>query len=983
MKYLTYSIVFCFFFVLSSFIVVDREIHEMDKFDLSEVFAPTFMQGNTTWALKTLETLSTEEKIAQLCFVRSSSKRNKAEEAKLSKLVKKYGIGGITFFKGTSEEMKVLGEKYQDLSKIPLIYSIDGEWGASMRLTDMPKYPWMMTLGAITDDKWVYKTAAQMASEFKSLGIHMNLGPDVDVNNNPNNPIINSRSFGENKVNVARKGVSYMKGLEDNGVMACAKHFPGHGDTDMDSHLTLPRLNFTRQRLDSIEHYPFIKVIDAGISSMMIAHLDIPKITGEENLPASVSQIIVDSILRKEFLFGGVVMTDGLAMKGVQDHYNNGRLELEALKAGNDVLLLPQNVKAVIDTVMWGIKNKEYSIEQLDASCLRVLMMKSHLGLDSNTIVSDTISFDQASLLKEDLMENAFTLVKNENNLLPFRKLDSTTFAWASFGETTNIDIMKNQMLFYADFHHKHFKSSATEAQFNAWLKKQKNKQIVVSIHKSDANPWKSYKLSTLENKALNSISDTKNGHLVVFANPYAVRDHKSLNQFKSINIAYQNNKEALFLAPQFLFGARSPKGKLPVSLSATYKESTGLSYKSLPILRWENPLKFGLKPEDFSKVDSIIKYSISHEAIPGCQLLVAKDGQIIFNKSYGYQTYDKKLKINNQSVYDLASITKVTASVPTMMYLYEKNKFSLNDKLGELTKSYKGTNKERLTFQDILTHQAKLKPWIPFYFKTLTKEKKRDPKIYASSKSKLFNIPVANGIYMNNHYLDSIQHWVTDSDLREASGYKYSDLGYYLLKEFIEQSGKLKLESFPKKAFYKPLGAYSLGYKPKKSNKIVPSEKDDYFRNKVLRGEVHDMGAAMLGGVGGHAGLFSSASDLAKIMQMYLQRGEYGDHQYFLPSTVDTFTACQFCDSGNRRGLGFDKPVLEKGSGPSSELASAKSFGHTGFTGTMAWADPENGMIFIFLSNRTYPTMKNTKLIKWDVRTKLQTEFYNLLKQK
>ena len=984
MKYLLNIGIFGFLFICSSFVSTNHLNTEEGNFiDSNMVFEPEFLKGDETWAQKTLESLSTEEKIAQLCFIRSSSLRNTKEEEKLSKLVKKYGIGGITFFKGKSDEMKALGEKYQKISKIPLLYSIDGEWGASMRLTDMPKYPWMMTLGAITDETLVFDVAAQMAKEFRSLGIHMNLAPDVDVNNNPANPIINSRSFGENKVNVARKGIAYMNGLQKNGVMACGKHFPGHGDTDMDSHLTLPRLNFTRERLDSIEHYPFIKLINAGVSSVMIAHLDIPKITGEENVPASVSQIIVDSILRQEFAFGGIVMTDGLAMKGVQDHYKNGRLELEALKAGNDVLLLPQNMKAVIDTVMWGIKHGEYSIDALNKSCKKILMMKSHLGLDTTTAVTDTLSVYESMLLKQKLMDNAFTLVKNEGDILPFRNLEEQTFAWASFGDSKDLNVMEKQMLFYADFDHKHFDKKAELDTFMDWLKQQKGKQVVISIHKSDANPWKSYTLTALEKFVLDYAGQKEQAHLMIFANPYAVRDHKGIEAFKSISVAYQNNKEALMSGPQFLFGAKSPKGKLPVGLSDTFKESTGLTFKALPVLKQVNPLAYGLLDKDFFKVDSIIKYSIEHKAMPGCQVLVAKDGNIVFNKSYGFQTYDNKVKIDGQSIYDIASITKVTASIPVLMHLYEDNKFALTDKLGELSSKFKKTNKADLTFQEILTHQARLKPWIPFYLNTLTEEQKRDSSIYANEQSDLYSIPVAENIYMNHQYLDSIDYWIAESELREKAEYKYSDLGYYLLKDYIENKAGLSLEVYPKTKFYEPLGAYSLQYKPKKSKRIVPSEKDSYFRHKTLKGEVHDMGAAMLGGVGGHAGLFASASDLAKMMQMYLQKGAYGDRRYFMSSTIDTFTACQFCEDGNRRGLGFDKPLIEEGNGPTSELASNKSFGHTGFTGTMAWADPQNGMIFIFLSNRTYPTMDNTKLMKWDVRTKLQEEFYNLLNTK
>jgi beta-glucosidase-like glycosyl hydrolase/CubicO group peptidase (beta-lactamase class C family) len=985
LKYRILTILIGINVLFSSYIVPSYDYSNIKDRGWEKIFGPAFIQEDEYWILKQLDTLSIEEKIAQLCFVRSSSYRNDKEEAKLSKLIKKYGIGGITFFKGTSSEMKELVVKYQKESKIPMLFSIDGEWGASMRLTDMPVYPWMMTMGAVQDDRLIYKASAQMAEEFKRIGIHMNLAPDVDVNNNPLNPIINARSFGEDPMNVAKKGTAYMKGHQDNRIMAVAKHFPGHGDTDMDSHLTLPTIPYGRKRLDSIEFIPFEYIINQGISSMMVAHLDIPKLTKKEKLPSSVSKRVVDSLLIQELGFTGLIMTDGLAMRGVQDYFQDGRLELEALKAGNDVLLLPQNVQAVIDTVKMAIETGEYSIDQLNKSVLKVLLMKTYISIDHQP-EKDFKDIDRrkAADFKEKIMQQAFTIIKNDSAILPFRELDKQDFVLVTSGDEKDRHIFRAGMDFYQNTPAKNLNKTSVK-EILRWLKKNKDKHIIFSVHKSDASPWKSYKLSAKEKELIAKLKEFNNAHFVLFANPYAIYD-VNFDGFKSVSLAYQNNYEALFNAPKLLFGALPAKGKLPVGLKH-FPVNTGFTTKSLNVLEKVSPFYFGLNDSSFHKVDSIIRNAIASEATPGCQLLVAKDGKIFFEKNYGHFTYKDGRKVDNASIYDIASITKIAATLPNVMHLYEENRLSLKTPLRKLSSKWAKTNKSDLVLKEILTHQARLRPWIPFYTHTLDdKSKKRKASIYQSKKSSSYSVPVAQGIYMKRNYQDSIKNWIAESDLLEDKKYRYSDLGYYIIQDILKSKYKINLYSSYAQKMYASIGADRLGFLPKRKfgkTRIVPSEKDDYYRNQTLVGDVHDMGAAMMGGIAGHAGMFSNAEDLAKMMAVYLNDGNYGGKQYFKKETVDKFTDCVYCDSGNRRGIGFDKPIPEEGpGGPASELVSKKSFGHTGFTGTIAWADPENDMIFVFLSNRTYPTMKNTKLVRMDVRTKLQTEFYKLFNQ-
>lgn len=979
------------FLVLTLFYWGASDISTSEAYTFKKVDSPLPFTGfQSTWADSMILNLSLEEKIAQLCFIRANSQGNEAETKKLYREIDQYGVGGLTFFKGNPSNQFKLTKEAQARTKLPLLISIDGEWGLSMRIDSTMKYPWMMTLGAIQDNRLIYDMAWEMANEFKRLGVHINLAPVADVNNNPENPIINSRSFGENIENVLDKTIAYSLGLQDNGVMACAKHFPGHGDTDMDSHKQLPLIPFSKERLDSLELYPFRGLIDEGIGSIMIAHLNIPALTGDSITPASVSEKVVNDLLKRELNFEGLIMTDGLAMKGVSDHYAHGRLEIESLKAGNDVLLLPEDMKAVIDSVKWAVEQGELSMDRIDESCYKVLRIKEWLRLHEESVpdsldISHPFINKTSRMLKRKLMRAALTMVKNKEEMIPLGRLDERRIALVSLGGTPGNEFY-NTLRMQIPVDRFIISKNHSNKGVNAILDKVKEQYntVIVSVHKSDVNPWKSYKISERNSRVLAELGALQQSVLVHFANPYALKDLAGLEEYNAILMAYQNNQEAQKAAAEVLVGARSANGKLPVTIQKAFPEGMGVKTKKLPLLRTVLPEELGIVEEDLLRIDSIAMDAINMQATPGCQVLIAKGGEVFYNKSFGYHTYDSLQKVDNFDLYDIASITKITATVPAVMKMVSNKELDLDVPLENYLSLADTCNKKDLIIRDILAHHARLKPWIPFYQSTLgEKDKKPDEEIYHTVASLEFNLHVADELYLRGDYMDSIYEKILSSDLLEKREYKYSDLGYYILKKVIEDKTGETLSDYAERNFFTKLGAYHMTYNPRdlfNLSDIVPTEEDDYFRFQKVHGYVHDMGAAMQGGIGGHAGVFSNAFDLAKLMQMYLQKGTYGAEQYIDPEVLEEFTRCQYCEEDNRRGIGFDKPVFDGSDGPTCNCVSLHSYGHTGFTGTMAWADPEEEVIYIFLSNRVYPDMSNTKLIKENVRTKIQEEIYKTL---
>jgi len=973
-----FKIIFFFLFliVLTSFIPANK-IHD-----------PPFYTSQTKWADSVFKALTPDERIAQLFMVAAYSNKDAAHINSIKKLITDYKIGGLIFFQGGPVRQALQTNAYQACSKVPLFLAIDAEWGLAMRLDSTTKFPRQMTLGAIKDDSLVYKMGAEIARQCKRMGMQINFAPVVDINNNPLNPVISNRSFGENKYNVTAKSLMYMKGMQDNGVLANAKHFPGHGDTDSDSHKTLPTINASRNRLDTLELYPFKKLIAEGLGSMMIAHLSIPALDTTKNQASTLTKKIVTGLLKDTLGFKGLIFTDALNMKGVSKFYKPGEVEAKALLAGNDVLLFAEDVPTAIIEIKKAIEQGEITQEEIDKRCMKILLAKQWAGLNNYSKIEITNLYNDlntplAELINRQLNKAALTLLQNKKNSIPLQKLDSLKIASISLGYK-ELNVFQKTLSNYSTIKHFGIDKDAKPFLFDTILKQLKEFDLaIVYVNNTNNKPDKDFGLTYSVKNLLKQIIKQNRTIVTVSANPYILEKMPELKNAEAVLVNYEDNDYSQTYAAQLIFGGIEAKGKLPVTASRNFKVGMGLEIKSIR-LNYVMPEELGIDSKKFLKIDSLIADGIKEKVFPGCQLLVAKNGSVFYQKSYGHHTYDKKNKVKNEDLYDLASITKIAASTLSLMKLVDNQKIHLDEELCYYLPELDGTNKQRLTLREVLTHQAGLRDWIPYWGKTLNKDGTYKNDIYRTTPSDTFYNRVADDLYISRYYKDTIYQQIITSKLKESGKYLYSDLGYYLIKEIIEKQTKNPLNIYVKNTFYAPLGLSTMGYKPLARfdlKQIVPTENDKKFRKQVVHGDVHDPGAAMLGGVGGHAGLFSNANDLAVIMQLLLNKGMYGGVRYIDSATVAEFTKCQYCKD-NRRALGFDKPETNSDkASPVCDCVSYLSFGHSGFTGTLAWADPENGLIYILLTNRVHPNADDNKLTKSGIRSKIHKAIYEALK--
>ncbi|WP_274475568.1 glycoside hydrolase family 3 N-terminal domain-containing protein [Mangrovimonas aestuarii] len=930
------------------------------------------------WVDSLYNEMTLQEKIGQLFMVRAFSNKGQAHENSVLKLIENNHIGGIIYSTGGPVAQAKLNNKLQSKSKVPLLIGMDAEWGLSMRLDSTYAFPWNMTLGAIKDNALVEQTGRQLGEHCKRIGVHFNFAPVVDINTNPLNPIIGNRSFGEDKDNVTQKALAFMKGMQSAGVLATAKHFPGHGDTDQDSHKTLPTVNFDKKRIEEVELYPYRELIKYGLSSVMVAHLNIPSLESRSGYPSSISRKIVTDLLKDKMQFQGLIYTDALEMKGAANFSEPGDIDLAAFLAGNDVLLISEDVPKAMFKIEEAFNDGRISEDRLAYSVKKILQAKYKVGLNNfEPIVIDHLVEDlnriKDDALNEALFEEAITVVKNEDNILPLRDLDKRSIAYVHMGDDSGSTFLK-ELKKYTKVH----EIKGNMLDDNLTQLEQYN-TVIIGLHRSNKNPWKSYKFTDQELVWLYEIARKNDVILDVFVKPYALLDLSTTKNIESIVVSYQNSDVAQEKSAQIIFGALSAKGQLPVSIG-DFPQGTSITLGTLKRLGYSIPEREGMSSELLKKVDSVAEYAVKKKMTPGIQLLIARHGKVIYNKSFGTHAYDPEEPVKFNDIYDLASLTKILSTLPMLMEMVDQNIVSLDTKLSEILPEYKSSNKAKITLKEMLSHYARLKPWIPFYMATMDSVTKHpSPNYYSTTYDKNFNVKVANNMYMRADYQDSIQKIIRDSDLLSKLRYRYSDLPYYILKEYIEHYYDKPLDELVHEHFYASLGANYTMYNPSTtfSNKnIVPTEKDGYYRFQKVQGYVHDMGAAMQNGVGGHAGVFSNANDVAKIMQMYLQKGYYGGKQYFKPETLDKFNRCYYCQDDNRRGVGFDKPQLGD-VGPTCGCLSMTSFGHSGFTGTYAWADPEEEIVYVFLANRTYPDSADNTLLKEDIRTNIQKLIY------
>jgi beta-N-acetylhexosaminidase len=974
------------------------------------------LSESNQWADSLLSTLSDDERITQLFMVAAYSNKGKEESAKISDLVNKYQIGGIIFFQGELGKQAELTNWYQSLAKVPLWVGMDAENGLGARLEQTISYPRQIMLGAIQDDELIFQLGKQIGIECKRLGVHVNFSPVMDVNNNPKNPVINSRSFGEDRYNVTNKSYALASGMQKSGIIAVGKHFPGHGDTGIDSHFDLPLVDHSIERLDSIELFPFRRLIKNGLGGIMVSHLNVPALDSLQNV-ATLSKPIVTDLLKNDMGFNGLIFTDALNMQGIRKFYAKGVVDAKALVAGNDVLLFTEDVPTAVNEIKLAIKSGELSWDDINEKCLKILKAKYWLNLnvyrpiDQNKLWSG-LNTQQGFLLRRKLIEKAITLVKNDDDLLPLKRLDTLKIASVAMGVPIR-NRFQEYLSRYTDIDFYQIEQNASiESYFQLLKKLDQYNLVIVSKHNSDMRATKKFGITNQTVVFLSELSKNKKVIFDLFANPYGLDFYEGTDRLKGILVSYEDNIETQMASSQIIFGGLESQGRLPVTVNDRFLVGTGFE-TTHNRLGFSLPEEAGLNTLKLNVIDSIVNDAIKKKATPGCQILIARKGKVVFNKSYGYRTYEGNVEVRNPDIYDLASLTKITATLPALMQLSDKGWIDVDHTLGEYFPKAKGTNKDTLILRKILAHESGLLSSKSFQWEAvdsasfdknlfsrtyskryslkvadklfLDRNYKFKEGVFSTQSSEDYPVQVANELFISKGYHDTIINQILASELRKSNGYKYSDLGFIMMGEMVKEITGECLDSYVKSHLYNMLGATSLGFNPLKRfnvDRIVPTQDDKLFRKQWIQAYVHDPTAAMLGGVSGHAGMFGNASDLAKLAQMYLQEGTYGGEKYISSETMNRFTSRAYSNSENRRGIGFDKPIYntkEKG-GPTCKEASELSFGHTGFTGTMIWVDPKYDLLYIFLSNRICPDESNTKLLEMNVRTKIQAQIYKAI---
>lgn len=929
------------------------------------------------WVDSVFKSLSKEERIAQLMVVRAHSNLGPDHVAKVINDIKEYNIGALCFFQGGPVRQANLTNYYQSMAKTPLMITIDGEWGLGMRLDSVTKFPYQLTLGALKENDLAYKMGLAVGEQCKRIGVHVNYAPVVDINNNPNNPVIGYRSFGEDKNKVAQLGVAYMKGMQDAGIMACAKHFPGHGDVDVDSHYDLPVITKSIAQLDEMELVPFKALFAAGVGSVMTAHLSVPSIDNTTNKATSISKNAVTDLLKEKLDYNGLTFTDALEMKGVAKYFPGGTIAVEALIAGNDMLCLPESVPETIDAVKEAIKEKRLSWDDINDKVKKVLLAKYDLGLnqwqpiDTNNLLEDLNA--KTNEIRYEVAKNTLTVLRNESNAFPIsgkRKIAYVGIGVAelnAFGKSLKEDLDADTYFFT-------YKDEDPERIFTA-IKDGGYQSIVIGIHDYNLRPANNYNISQT---AINLVKELQffNTATFVFGNVLAV---SNFCDAKTLIACYQDDDITQQAAVDLLQSKIVSMGKLPVSV-CNFKFGDGIIHGGV------KPVRAAILKDKLSAIDSIANDAIAKKAFPGCVVMAVHNGKIIYNKAFGNYEYGTSPAMNVESIFDLASVTKISATTVAIMKLYEQGKLDLKKRLGNYLPVVRGTNKASLRIDDILMHQAGLVPFIAFYKETIDSATGIPfPTHYSPIPTPLYSIRVAENLYLRNDWEDTLMSRILASPVGPMNKYVYSDNDFIFLGKIVEQLSGMPLNEYVEKTFYRKMGMRTTGFKPRKEfavDKIVPTEAEPHFRRQLIRGDVHDEGASLFGGVAGHAGLFSDAYDLAMLYQMLLNDGVFNGERYFKPETIKLFTA--YHSSVSRRGLGFDKPEKDnaKRDEPYPSLsASPQTFGHTGFTGTCVWVDPKVNLIYIFLSNRVHPSRNSPGLSQLNVRPKIHEVIYNAIK--
>lgn len=958
------------------------------------------------WVDSLMNKLTLKEKIGQLFIYTIAPLETKRNLALLNEVINTYKVGGLLFSGGRMESQVMLTNRAQKMSKIPLLITFDGEWGLAMRLKGTPAFPRNRVLGCIQDNSLLHEYGREMARQCRLLGIQVNFAPVADVNINPLNPVINRRSFGENPADVADKVIAYASGLEEGGILSVCKHFPGHGDTDVDSHKALPLLPFTRERLDSVELYPFRKAIHAGLGGMMVGHLEVPALEPREGVPSSLSRQIVHNLLAEELSFKGLIFTDALAMKGVS---GNTSVCLQALKAGNDLLLVPRHLKEEFPAVLEAVEKGELSREEIDAKCRKVLTYKYILGLERKPHVqlsglATRVNTPQTRDLIHRLNLAAITVLNNQNDVLPMAVEEKRKIALLEVGKPGEMDALAKQLSRYVTPVRFRLRPQLTEVESRRLSDSLSvYNRVIVAVSEPKSVPYQAF----LKKFAPSSPA------IYLFFTPEKtlLETREGVSSASSVVLAHTSVPEVQRYVADILFAKASVNGRLSASIEGLFHAGDGVAITPATPLHLV-PEEYGLSSLVLKRIDSIALAGIRERAYPGCQVVVMKEGHILLDKSFGTHTGAGSPQVKNTDIYDIASLTKTSGTLLALMKLYDKGRFNLTDKLSRHLSFLQQTNKKDITIQDVLFHQSGLPAGLALYPEVIDKESyqgrlfssRRDAhhtarvgtRTWANPNFKFLKeyiSPVKTGNYTwqicDSLWLNSSFREVLEKKIAEASigqkRYVYSDVGFILLRFLVEQLAGMPMDAYLQQEFYEPMGLKRTGYLPLRKfsrSEIVPSNRDAFLRKAELHGHVHDETAAFQGGISGNAGLFSTAEEVARIYQMLLNDGELDGRRYLGKETCQLFTTSK--SKLSRRGLGFDRPDSHfPDKSPCAPSAPAAVYGHTGFTGTCAWVDPVNKIVYVFLSNRIYPDILNRKLSQLDIRRQMHEVIYEAMKKK
>jgi beta-glucosidase-like glycosyl hydrolase/CubicO group peptidase (beta-lactamase class C family) len=952
---------------------------------------PVLVLPENEWVDSTMKSMTIEQKIGQLFMVATFSNRDESHYKYIDKLISDYQIGGLIFFQGGPVGQALLTNRYQSHSNIPLFIGIDGEWGLGMRLDSTVSFPKQMVLGSIQDDALIYRMGDDIAKQCKRLGIQINFAPVSDLNSNPANPVIGIRSFGEDRENVTRKAIAYMKGLQHNKIIATAKHFPGHGDTDADSHFTLPVLSHSIEQLNETDLYPYREMIADSLMGVLNGHLYIPALDNTPNQASSLSDKVVNGLLRKELGFRGLVFTDAMNMRGVLKTGKAADVNLKALIAGNDVLLYPESIAETVARIKDAVNQRVISEKIIDDKVKRILQAKYWAGLseykpiDTNNLFAD-LNTEKSKELYRELCEASVTVVKNDDNLIPIGSVMDNNMASVSMGEGSSMAFQKMLSSYKPMRNYSFYDGPSSQEQITEMLGYlEPYNTVIVDIHGIGSKPGRNYGITSGMVDFVKQLKEqNKKVILCVFGTPYSI---PFFPETDALICTGQDGKDSQEIVPQIIFGAIGSQGRLPVSV-LTYKSGSGISTTSINRIAFGTPESVGMDGSSLKKIDEIATAAVNDHVFPGCEILVARKGKVIYEKQFGGLSYRTNERVTPETIYDLASLTKVSATLQAVMLLYDRKQINLDEKASQYLPELAGTNKQNFTVRDLLLHRSGLISFYPsLWDRTKTSAGGLLPEYYSSKQDTAYYLQVAPKLFAKGAMRDSVWKWVVESPMNNRRdragnyGYLYSDLGFLTLQKIVERVSGQPLDIFVAANIYEPLGLNYLGFNPLRrfpEKQIAPTEQDYRFRGQLLQGTVHDQMAAIMGGVSGHAGLFGTARDLAILYQMNLWKGTYAGKRYYEQATVPFFS--RIYDESHHRGLGWDKAPADGNSSYVSPQASINSFGHTGFTGTMVWVDPEEDLVFIFLSNRVNPDAENTSITTQRTRRKIQDIVYSSL---